>query len=599
MARLRAGESDVSEYRILGQGGRVLWVRDFTSPLRDRAGRVVGMCGASQNVTGRRRAENALRAIVASTLAATGERVFGTVTESVAEWLEADAVLVGELVEAGRVQTLSLRVDGRPVAGRTFLLAGSACEAVVRDGLVVVPEGSRTRFPTDQELTRLSAESFAGIPLRDSKGRSVGVLVVAWRRALSLPAQAEEALGIIATIAAAELERRCAAREREAMEERLRQSDKMEAIGRLAGGVAHDFNNQLVGIMGYAEILLGRTGDAGLKRYAERILTASRRAADLTRQLLAFARRGQCLSVAVDLHAVIGEVVEMLERSIDKRIRIRQDLGARPCSTVGDPSQLQSALLNVALNGRDAMPDGGDLVFATANEDFDQAQCQARGAEVEPGRYTRISIADTGVGMDAEMLKRVFEPFFTTKEPGKGTGMGLAAVYGTLKAHRGWVDVRSQVGAGTVVSLFLPLVEAPAAVQPLDEGVHAAAGNAHVLVVDDEEVVRSVVAEALGALGYRVTSCADGQECVETYREIWRDVDLVLLDMVMPKMGGHEAFLAIRRCNPDLKVLLCSGYSLSKEARALLAQQGVVGFLQKPFQIPELARLVADALAPK
>jgi PAS domain S-box-containing protein len=384
---------------------------------------------------------------------------------------------------------------------------------------------------------------------------------------------------------------------RKEAEARLRESQKLEAVGRLAGGVAHDFNNQLVGIMGFADLLLAREKDPASRRHVEGILAASRRAADLTRQLLAFARRGQYISVVVDLDAVVGEVMALLERSIDKRIRLRSSLLARPATTLGDPSQLQNAILNVALNARDAMSDGGEILFATERVELDEERCRAHG-DVRPGSYIQLVVSDCGVGMDAETLRRLFDPFFTTKPPGKGTGMGLPSVYGTVKAHGGCVEVESRVGRGTRFALLLPLIEAPVERTIAAPAVQTV-GGAHVLVVDDEEVVRSVVQEALEELGYRVTVCADGERAVAVFREGWREIDLVLLDLVMPRMGGHEAFLAMRRIYPALRVLLCSGYSLSAEARALLTQDGVAGFLQKPFLVPDLARAVAEALVPR
>jgi PAS domain S-box-containing protein len=597
LERVRAGEACVSEFRIIGRDGAVVWVRDFASPVRNAEGRVVGACGAVQNITERKRAEEALRAILESTLAASPERVFESIAESVCHWLGADAVLVAELVAGGWVQALSFRVDGRAVGLQALPLAGTVWEALAREGFLSVAEGVALHFPGDTELARLGAVGFAGAALRNSLGQAIGVLGVISRRPLDLPSPAEEGLGVIATIAAAELERRVAEQARRVAEERLRQAEKMEAIGRLAGGVAHDFNNQLVGIMGYAELLLGRLEGEAIRRSVERILTASRRAADLTRQLLTFARRGQYAFVTVDVNVVIREVIGLLERSIDKRIGVCEALRAQRSATLGDASQLQSALLNVALNARDAMPEGGVLTFATENVVLDGADCQARGPDAAPGRYVCVAITDTGVGMDGEMLKRLFEPFFTTKEPGKGTGMGLAAVYGTVKAHGGFAEVASQVGAGTTFSLYLPEAEAATESRPADVVVEPAATSARLLVADDEEIVRSMMTEALTDLGYRVTACADGDEALETYRARWREIDLVVLDLVMPKMGGHEVFLAMQRCNPDLRVLLCSGYSLSDAARKLLAQPGIVGFLQKPFEVADLSRAVAEGLA--
>jgi len=380
------------------------------------------------------------------------------------------------------------------------------------------------------------------------------------------------------------------------VEERLRQTEKMSAIGQLAGGVAHDFNNQLAAIQGYADLLHSRLDDPVLKRYTESILVASRRSADLTRQLLAFARKGQYRSLVVDLHEIVHEVVGILERSIDKRIRIRQHLDASPSTVLGDPSQLQNALLNLGLNARDAMPDGGDLVIATDVRDLDVAFARESPYEVVPGKYLQIRVTDTGIGMSREVQEHLFEPFFTTKEQGKGTGMGLAAVYGTVKNHHGFIEVSSRLGQGTTVELFIPLHEAPA--EREERGAVSAIPahrTARILVVDDEAMIRDLAAEMLRALGHQVATCQDGEEAIAYYRQHWRQTDLVILDMVMPGRSGRDTFLDLRRINPAIQALLSSGFSVDGEAQKIL-DEGVRGFLQKPYTFKDLSTKVGELL---
>ncbi|MFA6568194.1 MAG: PAS domain S-box protein [Victivallales bacterium] len=247
--------------------------------------------------------------------------------------------------------------------------------------------------------------------------------------------------------------------DRRRLEERLRQSEKMDAIGQLAGGIAHDFNNQLVGIMGYAEMLYEKLDDENLKNYADNILKASRHAADLTGNLLAFARKGKDVEVPVEIHKIIEEVVAILERSIDKRIEIRKIFKARRAVMIGDPSQLQNALLNLAINASDAMPSGGELVFSTEIADMDEYVQKTHVQEIFGEKYLKVCVIDNGIGMDEDMIKHVFEPFFTTKEIGKGAGTGLASVYGTVKNHKGFIDIRSEPGHGTTFTLYFPLFD--------------------------------------------------------------------------------------------------------------------------------------------
>ncbi len=379
------------------------------------------------------------------------------------------------------------------------------------------------------------------------------------------------------------------------LQERLRQSEKLTAIGQLAGGIAHDFNNQLAGVMGYADLLTLHLEEGPLKRYAQGIAVSARRAADLTQQLLAYGRKGKYLSVAVDIHRLLDEVVAILERSIDKRIRISQVLRARHPVVLGDPTQIQNALLNLALNARDAMPQGGALTFETDALDMDEAQCRDSAFGILPGPYLRICVADTGGGMTDEVKKHLFEPFFTTKKVGEGTGMGLASAYGTVRNHRGAILVQSEVGRGTTVCIDLPLAPGKPKLEESGATPSLARGTANILLVDDERTVREMACDVLRDLGYTVVACADGREAVEYYREHWRKLDLVILDMVMPQMGGREAFVALRGINPDVRALLSSGYSLDGEAQSIL-DEGVLGFIGKPYHRTELSRKIEEAL---
>ena len=385
--------------------------------------------------------------------------------------------------------------------------------------------------------------------------------------------------------------------DRRRIEDRLRQSQKLEAIGQLAGGVAHDFNNQLAGIAGFGELLHNRLSDPKLAGYAEGILTCARRAGDLTRQLLAFSRRGLYRTESVDLHETIDEVTAILERSIDRSISIVRRYEASPPVTPGDPTLLQNMLLNLGLNARDAMPDGGELIFATEIVELDADYCAATPHDIEPGRFVCVSVTDTGQGMTDEVKARIFEPFFTTKEPGKGTGMGMAAVYGAVKQHGGSINVYSEPGRGTTFRVYLPETpgqrEKPHTSAPAEPV--AADRPARILVVDDEELLRVVAMDILAEAGYTVLSQPDGERAVAYFREHWEEIDLVLLDMIMPQLGGRQACEAMLEIDPGARIVLCSGYSLNGEAQLLL-DRGVVDFVQKPYRRSELTRKVAEAL---
>ncbi|MCB1692989.1 MAG: response regulator [Pseudomonadales bacterium] len=385
-----------------------------------------------------------------------------------------------------------------------------------------------------------------------------------------------------------------AEQEKRELETRYRQVQKMEAIGTLAGGVAHDFNNLLTGILGYTDLLKMESQDEKVISGVAVIERAARRAQELTSQLLGFARKGQFQSVPVDIGESIRDIVSFLERTINKNIVIDVRIETGACSTLrGDPSQVHQLLLNLAVNARDAMPDGGQLSFETHLVDLEPDYCRPLG--IEPGSYNLIIVSDTGVGISREKQERIFEPFFTDKGPGRGTGMGLAMVYGVAKAHGGAVSVYSELGAGTTFRVYLPysafegVVSLERKVEPL---IH---GSGHILVVDDEEILRNLSSEMLAELGYTVTTVADGVEAVRYFERNASQVDLAIIDMIMPNMGGTECMAALRRIDPGIRAVMSTGFARDEVAKRI-EDANVVGFLQKPYGMRELSQVVAEAM---
>ncbi len=389
--------------------------------------------------------------------------------------------------------------------------------------------------------------------------------------------------------------------ERVQLQERLRHSEKMEAIGQLAGGVAHDFNNQLACIMGFADLLRTKLKDTPeMARYAEMIVNASGRSAQLTKQLLAFARKGQYRATQLDVHELITESVQLLEHSLNKKTCIERHLDCQSPVILGDPSQLQNALLNIAINADAAMPDGGTLTFATRRVTLDAEFCRNQADEIEPGDYLEISLTDTGTGMEEHVLNRIFEPFFTTKPPGEGTGMGLAAVYGTVRNHNGTIHVESEFGNGTTFRLYFPVLDSPAGIaagtdEQEPESTHH--GEGCILVVDDEELVRDMAQALLQELGYTVLTAVDGPEGLRVFEEFKDFIDLVVLDMSMPGMNGRDTYLKMREVDPKVKAILSSGYGLASEVQEAI-NDGVLEFIHKPFQVNELSRVLEFAVGP-
>jgi PAS domain S-box-containing protein len=389
-------------------------------------------------------------------------------------------------------------------------------------------------------------------------------------------------------------ERKEAERAKADLEAQLRQAQKLESVGRLAGGVAHDFNNLLTVINGYSNFLLqGLKGSDPLRAYAGEIRAAGERAASLTTQLLAFSRKQVVQPRAVDLNATIRESASMFQRLIGEDIVMETRLDSALGQVVADPDQCHQVLMNLIVNARDAMPDGGTLAIKTMNVELSDKSVPA----VESGgRYVLLTITDTGSGMDETTRQRIFEPFFTTKEVGKGTGLGLATVYGIVRQGGGWIDVSSKVGAGTSFRIYLPRVDARAGPRPDGLSAPAEGGSETILVVEDQPGVRSFIKAALRQVGYRVIEACDGNEAIALGSLHSGRIHLLLTDVVLPGMNGRVLSERLRESRPDLKVLFTSGYAADAFAgRGVLGRD--VAFLNKPFSPEELAAKVRDVLA--
>jgi PAS domain S-box-containing protein len=383
---------------------------------------------------------------------------------------------------------------------------------------------------------------------------------------------------------------------RKALEEQFRQAQKMEAVGKLAGGVAHDFNNLLTVIVGYAHSIRDEaSGQSSLRGHAQAVLDAASRATGLTRQLLAYSRQQVLSPRVVDLSAVVDRMGDMLRRLIREDIRLAVEHHTGPCWVRVDPGQIEQVLLNLVVNARDAMPGGGTLTISTALGDID-ADSAAACSDLTAGPCVILRVSDTGVGMTPEVLARAFDPFFTTKEPGQGTGLGLATVYGIVKQSGGSVWLESEPGAGTHAWVGLPRASEPAVPAPPAAALARGPREGTVLVVEDEPGVRSLVCRTLERHGYRVIGAADGARGLEAARTVDGHLDLVVTDVVMPVMGGREMAPLLRAVHPTARFLFISGYP--EDARAPEEVAGVSGdFLAKPFTPDQLLERVERLLA--
>lgn len=385
-------------------------------------------------------------------------------------------------------------------------------------------------------------------------------------------------------------------REKSVLESQLRHTQTLEAIGQLAGGVAHDFNNILGAISGYAEMIRQKfsEGNPKLEKYSAAILSSARKAADLTTQLLAFARKGRFQKTQLDIHETILQVSLLLQHSLDQGTKLVMNLNAPSPVIFGDPTQVQNILLNLALNACDAMPDGGTITISTDNRELDDL-LQRSHPRALAGPYVAVRVSDTGIGMDERTKAKLFEPFFTTKDVGQGSGLGLASVYGSVTSHNGYVSVNSAVGKGSTITVYFP-VDPGASQQSGNVDRHGIVrGTGSVVIIDNDEPIRAICREMLTAMGYTVSEFESGTQAIEYFRTHDANYDLFIIDMVMEGINGRECFRELLKINPNLKAILSSGYKLENDL-AQIAAEGIAAVLQKPFDTATLSRVVAKAI---
>lgn len=386
--------------------------------------------------------------------------------------------------------------------------------------------------------------------------------------------------------------RKRAEREKRRLEAKLQQAQKLEAVATLAGGIAHDFNNLLMAIQGNVSLMLLDI-DSPHPFYAPLMNVSNqvKGGAELTAQLLGYARKGKYYVKPIDLNKLLLDTSEAFGRT-RKEVVIRRDLAADLLAVEADPGQIQQVLLNLFINAADAMPDGGDLVLVTSN--VTHKDMKHRAYDPKRGNYVRLTVTDTGKGMSKEIKERVFDPFFTTKEMGRGTGLGLASTYGIVKGHSGYIDVESDEGRGTTFTIYLPATDNPveATTGPRPNIVK---GSGTILLVDDEDRVLQVGVQLLTRLGYTVIGAKGGREALDIYEQNKEAVDLVILDMIMPQMGGGETYDKMKQIDPGVKVLLSSGYSIDSQAKEIL-NRGCNAFIQKPFGVEELSGKICEVM---
>jgi two-component system cell cycle sensor histidine kinase/response regulator CckA len=546
------GTTEGFEAQLRRQDGTVIWASMNARSVRDESGPVLFYEGSIENVTNRKTVELALKEseyILKATINAIQEVVILVDRE-------------GNILTTNETMAKRFKMSPEDMVGKLLFQYFPEDVAKKRKEylLGVVETGQIARFEDSRQGTYFESYYY---PVLDEQGQ----------------------VGKVAIFARDITERRI-------LQAQLLQSQKMEAIGTLAGGVAHDFNNLLMGIQGYVSLMLFNLADEHPHHdKLVNIETIVRSGSDLTRQLLGFARGGKYEVQPTDINDLVGKSSTLFGRT-KKEITMHKNLEPNLYSAEVDRGQLEQVLLNLYVNAWQAMPLGGNLFLETSNIFLDASR--ARLHNLQPGQYVRISVTDTGIGMDQNTLGRIFEPFFTTKELGRGTGLGLASVYGIVRGHGGAIDVQSMPGEGSSFHIYLP-----ASLRKVEEKAVTAQeplrGKETILLVDDEETLTSVGKEILELLGYRVLVAGNGQEAVELYGGHSSEIALVILDMIMPTLGGEEVLELLKTVNPDVKVILSSGYSLNSQAQRIM-EQGCRAFIQKPFDIPTLSRKIREVL---
>ena len=581
LAELGQGHSlDAVEYRVRAADGR--WRKHVAnvSPLFDENRSVVSVVGIAQDVTEREQAARELRE--------TREVLETAVAQSPSGIVIADAprgtirmanpaafgirggdprVLTG--IEIGRhaARWNIFRPDGTPYPSELLPLSRAVLNGETTQGEEII---IRDESGADHWVSANAA------PIRDSDGNLVAGMVIFHEIS----------------------EHKRIEREKAQLEEQFRQSQKMEAIGQLTGGVAHDFNNLLMVINGYTELASHKLPeDHAACEWLAQVSEAGNRAARLVEQLLLFSRRQIMQLEELDFNQVLSGVLSMLERVIGEDIHLEFNPEPELATVCADRGMIEQILMNLGINARDAMPGGGNLVIETKNTTVDEPLLRTDRA-LSPGPYVLLQVSDTGCGIETEALEHIFEPFFTTKEVGKGTGLGLATVYGIVQQHKGAIRVESRRGIGTTFRVYLPAVEGSAAPSDLEKSPAAVGGTETILLAEDNEMVRDYTVEMLQAEGYTLLTAHDGEEAVELFARRGDEIDLLLFDIVMPRMGGEEAWQRIHEIRPDVPVLFASGYSETVFQANFIQKEGLT-LMQKPFKRDELLRQIREMLAKK
>mgnify|MGYP000864419661 CR=1 FL=1 len=575
--------------------GSIRNVEAFSSPIVSNGKKL--LFSIIHDVTERKLVEDTLTFLLQCGISPLVDDFFQLLARYLAETLCMDYVSIDRLEKDGlEAQTVAIYNKGIFENNTRYSLVNTLSADIVGKTFCRFDKGVCDQFAADSLLQQLKAESSVGTTLWGTEGKPIGLIAVIGRQPLTDQYPTESMLHMVAIRAAAELERKSAEEQQQQIEEQLRHAQRMEAVGTLAGGIAHDFNNILTAIIGYAHISkMSLPFDAPQRGHIQNITEAANRATHLIRDLLLFSRKDLSNRRVIDLHETILSTKAFLQRIIGEHIMLVTQLSLQPVLINADSQQMSQILINLVTNARDAMPTGGTITISTETRHLDVRDISELGL-ANGDKYVLLHVADTGTGISQQHLDKIFDPFFTTKEVGQGTGLGLSIVHGIVASHGGAIKVASSSSTGTTLTIYLPCdqhSEVEPAKKEADEPLPR--GTETILLAEDSKRIREMVAQVLAEFGYTVITAVDGKDAVRLFTENSELVNLLLFDLVMPQLGGYEAYQQIKQIRPDIPIIFSTGYAPQVAAEKLTVEQ-MNQLIHKPYAIVTLLKTVRSRL---
>lgn len=568
--------------------GKTNWFSTVKKPLRSVDGTIIQVLSISTDITEEKRSRDMLKALLEGTSSATAENFFRSLVYHLVSVLDCRSAFMSKLVtgKTDVAETICVYLDGRFLDNWTYTLDGTPSQTVIAKGMQYYPDSLQELFPEDPTIKDLGIQSYLAAPIFDSTGKPLGALGVMDNQAVPYWETAQWLLTIFAARAGAELERMLSEAETRSLQKQLRRSQKMEVIGQLAAGIAHDLNNSLGAVVGHLHLIkMQSESNPNIGRSSDIALSGCERASSLIEQLLGFSRHKKYNLEKASIAQLATQTIELLSSVISKKIIIETRGTAHELLVHADSDQLQQALANIILNACQAMPQGGTLTLDYSSRVISNAKHYNPSAR--PGSYVVLGISDTGTGITEEHLDKIFEPFFSTKEKGQGTGLGLPMAYQVLQDHAGWIEVSSQLEQGTTFTLYLPQVQRESTLpedQSKDQVQPETQQEFFVVVIDDEKFLVELCETFLQKAGFQSAGFSDPAEALNWYQTNWGKTDLIILDLRMPGISGEECFDRIKMINPDAQVIVLTGF-LQSDLQNKLLNKGALKFFSKTFKI--------------